>query len=193
MQPFAMTEENTIDRRFLRKLLRELETNAHDVYALMYGLPREHIFLYRFGDPAGEAEECDDPASNTFSIREFYDRYENFHPGDAFGICFAVHSDRIDSSRAAEYTGRLCLETRGEATLGGIRESLTIFLEAYCDFCLRKNTPFELTPEVVARFGLTSDDTEILHRLLEHYNTAAKHAIRAEYEALRRLDFLRNE
>lgn len=188
-----MTEEKPIDCRFLQKLLRDLEAKAHDVYAVMCGLPKAHVFLCRFYDHANGVDGFDDPASNTFSIREFCDRLDTFHPKDDFGICFALHSDRIDSARAGEYTERICLETRREATVRGVREAFSIFLESYCEYCLRKNRPFELTPAVVDRFGLTSDDTEVLGRLLDRYNAAAKKMIRAEYAALQRLDFIRNK
>lgn len=188
-----MIEENTIDSRFLRKLLRDLEAKAHDVYAVMCGLPKAHVFLCRFYDHANGVDGCDDPAANTFSIREFYDRFDTFHPKDDFGICFAVSLDRIESARAGEYVERICLGTRREATVGGVRETLSIFLESYCEYRLRKNRPFELTPAVVDLFGLTSDDSEILGRLLDHYNAAAKQTIRSEYAALQRLDFIRNE
>lgn len=188
-----MTEEKPIDCRFLQTLLRDLEAKAHDVYAVMCGLPKAHVFLCRFYDHANRVDGCDDPAANTFSIREFYDRFGTFHPKDEFGICFAVHLDRIDSARAGEYVERICLGTRREATVGGVRETLSIFLESYCEYRLRKNRPFGLTPAVVDRFGLTSDDVEVLGRLLDRYNAAAKKMIRAEYAALQRLDFIRNK
>lgn len=177
----------------LKGILSELQTKAHHIYALMSGLPKKNFHLCRYYDMANNIEVWDkDMENNMFTIQEFYDRYDTFHPDDDFGICLAEHLDMIESNRAEEYCENISIDNRDEATIEQLAEYFDQFLESYCERCLRDNHPFELTPEIVAQYGFTPEDVEKLRKPITRYNTAAKKKILAEFEALRRLDFVRN-
>lgn len=182
---------NPIHARFLKEFLSETETRAHHIYALMTGLPKENFYLYRFYDHINRVEGCEDRPNNTFTVQEFLDRAEAFHPEDYFGIYFHVHLDRVDSDRLEEYEDRISIDMKRETTISNLKRCMRMFLEFYCEKCQRDNRPFELTPEMAECFGLSYRDVEALRKLFSRYNTAAKRRIRAEYEALRKLDFIR--
>lgn len=186
-----MTECKSLDKQFLSEFLSNVETKAHHLYALMAGLPKEHFYLFRYYDNARNTDCWPDDKENIFSLREFLDRIDTFHPEDDFGIYFSVHLDRIDSIRAEEYTDSVSIDDPEEATISTLAENAGMFLESYCEKCLRDNRPFELTPEVIARFGFTPEDVAALKPGLDRHNAAARRMIQAEYDALRKLDFIR--
>ena len=188
-----MTELKPIDKAFLQRFFAELETEAHAIHALVSGLPKENFFLARYYDNQKEADGWPDEEEDIYSVREFFDRFDAFHPEDDFGIYFAAHSDRIDSDQADEYTDHIWIDEQDEATVADMRKQLSHFLEPYCEKCLRDNRPFELTPEIIARFGFTPEDVAWLDERVNRHNAAAKRLVRAEYDALSRLDFLRND
>lgn len=178
----------------LKEILSELQTEAHHIYALMSGLPKANFHLCRYYDMANDIEAWDeDMENNTFTIQEFYDRYDTFHPDDDFGICLSVHFDMVESDKADEYCESISISSRAEAMIELLNDYFDEFLESYCERCLRDNHPFELTPEIVAQYGFTPEDIEKLRKLLKRYNTAAKKKIMAEFEALCKLDFIRNK
>lgn len=180
-----------ISKQFLSDFLAETQSKAHHLYALMAGLPKANFYFYRFYDNTNNTKGCNDPERNTFSLHEFYTSYEAFHPEDDFGIYFSVHLDRIDSLRAEEYTDSIHIYRKRDATVRKLTGLVKTFLEGYCEKCLRDNRPFELTPEIISRFGFTPQDVDPMRKLLNPNNTAARKLIRAEYDALCALDFIR--
>lgn len=186
-----MIEKKRIDKEFLQWFLSELETKAHPIYALISGLPKANFYLARYYDNIRKVDCWPDCEENMYSLQEFFEQIDNFHPDDDFGIYFAVHLDRIDSNQAEEYTDHICIDTRDYATIADICEQLSVFLESYCEKCLRDNRPFELTPETIAHYSFTPEDAEWLGARLDCHNAAAKKLIRAEYDALGKLDFIR--
>lgn len=73
-----------------------------------------------------------------------------------------------------------------------VKRDANDFLEGYCERCLRENRPFVLSPETIRHFDFTDEDVRILTPLLDRFNKEAKIIIRAEYDKLAGLDFIRN-
>lgn len=178
----------------LKELLSKLKSEAHYIYAFLSGLPKDYFFLRRDYDAANDLSvyEDGDMENSMFTISEFYARYDTFHADDVFGAVFRVQLNMIDSDRADEFSESISINNRDEATIEQLNEYLEIFLECFCERCLRENHPFELTPQIVAKFGFTPDDVEKLAEPLNRHNTAAKTKILAEFEALNKLDFIQN-
>ncbi|WP_418983336.1 hypothetical protein [Alistipes sp.] len=189
-----MTAEQSIDRVALKAFLAEAERLAHPIYTLLSGLPKANFHLLRFyeGDRAPKIWEYDEER-NRFTVAEFLTHYDDFHPHDSFGICFAVHLDRIDSNRADDYADCLCIDMQEGATVRMLEEYLDRFLENYCERCMRDNRPFELTEQTIAAYGFTAEDVAMLQPRVERFNEVLRRRIRAEYEALAQLDFIRAE
>lgn len=186
-----MTDLKMIDKRLLRDFLLRVAKRVHFIYATISNLPTEHCYVLRYYNNTDGSEGLDDPEPNTFSIAEFFEQYDTFDPDDEFGLCFAVHLDRINSAEADCYEEMIGLSAREDATIGELMRCFTTFLESYCEKCQRDNHPFELTAKLTVQLGLTPSDIEALRRLLDRYNAAARKKIRAEYDALCRLDFIR--
>lgn len=182
-----------VDKAFLKEKIAAIETEYHPFYALMRGLPKENCCIRRFYDAVrnlkgyGAAWE----AANTFTLREFLDRYDEFDPHDTFGICLAVHRDRIDSDEASMYHEYECLDRREFFMVPVYKLLLQNFLVLYCEMRLRGNRPFELTPQTVAQFGFTPEDVEKLDGIVDCYNAQVREMLWAEYDALAGLDFIR--
>lgn len=189
-----MREDDVLYSDTLMELLSKLKSEAHYIYAFLSGLPKKYFFLRRDYDAANDLSVCEDEdmENNMFTISEFYDRYDTFHPDDDFGFCFTVPLTTIDSDRAEMYNEYDSINNRDNATIEQLNKYLEKFLECYCERCLRDNHPFELTPDIIAQFGFTPDDVEKLAGPLTRHNTAAKTKILAEFEALNKLDFIRN-
>lgn len=189
-----MTAEQSLDKASLKNFLAEAERQAHPIYTLLAGLPKEHFYLLRFyeGDREPKIWEYD-AERNKFSVAEFLANYDDFHLHDSFGICIEVHLERIDSDRVDDYDDCLCIDMQEGATVRMLEEYLDRFLENYCERRMRDNRPFEFTAETVAAFGFTAEDTEMLRPRVERFNEVLKRRIRAEYEALARLDFIRGD
>lgn len=188
-----MPEYKSIRKHTLKSFLEKVESDAHQLYALMDGLPKENFFLYRFYDNTNRIDGYAIPKNNIYSLREFLDRYDTFHPKDEFGIYLSAHQDKIDADRAKTYKDKVSIDTAAQAIIPVLQENFNYFLGIYCEVQLRRNRPFDLSPENVTRFGFTTNDVAKLQRMIEHHNRTAKNTIRAEYDALRQLDFIKNE
>lgn len=181
-------------RDTVKEFLLKCERDAHHLFAMMCGLPKENFCIIRYYDIANKIEGYfNDRENNMFSVHEFHERYDMFHPEDELGFRIAVHLDMIESKRADEYCESYTIHTLKEATIGNFAALFDDFLESYCERCMRDNRPFELTPEIIARYQFTPGDVEQLRKPLTRHNTAAKKKILAEYEALRNLDFIREK
>ena len=67
------------------------------------------------------------------------------------------------------------------------------FLQEQCERHLRLNTPIRLTPEIINRYGLTKWDAGKIRPYINRFNRKAKTKIRAEFDKLAALDFIREE
>lgn len=180
-------------KAFLKEKIAEIETEYHLFYALMMGLPKENCYIRRFYDAIrdlkGYGTEWE--AANTFTLHEFLDRYDEFHPRDTFGICLAVHRDRIDTDEATMYHEYECLDRQVFFMVPVYKLLVENFLLLYCEKCQRENRPFELSAETIAHFGFTPADIRGLEYKIGIYNAQARAMIWAEYDALTGLDFIR--
>lgn len=186
-----MNREKPIDKTALKEFLSQAEAQMHHIYLLLAGLPKEHFCLYRMIDRTGKREGYDDPAENTYTISEFYRRYDDFLPEDEFGIYFYVYLDRIDSDRVDEYSDTLCVDMREGATVELLRSYIGRYMQDYCEAYMRENKPFRLTPQVIGHFGFTTEDVDKLRPLVGLCNDRARRKLQAEYDALKELDCVR--
>lgn len=189
-------QRNTdIHKDLLRETFNDLKRDYHFVYALLMGLPKANCFLWRDYDAANDRESDDDERkeSDVFSLQEFFDRYDSFHPEDAFILYLKDGLERIDPSRYEEYSPVIDIISRNQLSIDNLLGCIDEFLESYCEHCYRMNDPLELTPAKIAHFGFTQEDVEELKPFITPYNDAARKIIRAEYEKLARLDFIRED
>lgn len=179
--------------RFLKSQLEVLRTQAHHHYALLMGLPKKNCYIQQIYD-AVEAKALDNPhcgKAKTWSFKAFLDRYDRFQPDDAFGIYLFPRLNRIDDYTAEDYYAVDLLRSRKDFSLERIESAINWFLKPYCEKCLRDNKPFYLTDETIARYGFLPEDVAQLKILIDAFNAEAKAVIRSEYNALARLDFIR--
>ena len=196
---------NHLTKSILKRKLQLLEKTLHPAYTMMRGLPKTYCYiLHDSGSRTidrdhdhdrdydrDEAELQDLLSPDRMSFDEFFQRYREFDAEDEFMLCLSVHLDKIDSSRIFEYVETLYIEQISEFTpdiIGGLFDN---FLEFFCERRLRDNEPFDLTPATIREFGFTAADVEELKGPIGKYNAGARMMMWAEYDALRRLDFIR--
>lgn len=182
-----------IRKERLKDVFDVLQRDHHAIYTLLMGLPKENIYLRRYYDVANNQDglELEYEQANVFSLKEFFNGYEGFHPEDPFGFYFNDGTERIDVEDADEYCPAVDMSDREDFTVENFLSFVDSFLECYCETCLRHNQPLDLTPEIVARFCFTAEDVEKLKPTLDKYNRAARNIIWAEYDELSGLDFIR--
>lgn len=188
-----MPEPDDITRDLLKEELSEIHSNAHYVYALMAGLPKENFYIHRYFDHYTLEDGYDNLDANIFSLQEFLAKYDAMHPDDSFRITFKVHLDKVDTEFAEIYTDTIGISNAQEFTIKYVKDIVDEFLSSYVEWSLRANQPFSLTPQIIERFGFTDEDVKELWPRLERFNTNAKKRIWDEYYNLVKLDFIRKE
>lgn len=188
-----MSESYQMTRDLLKEKLSEIRSNAHYVYALMSGLPKENFYILRYFDHYKLEDGYDNLDANTFSLQEFLAKCDTMHPEDYFGITFKVHLDKVDTEFIEIYTDTISISHTPEFIIESLKNIVDEFLSSYCEWCLRANQPFSLTEQIIERFGFTDEDVKELWPRLEHFNTEAKKRIWDEYYNLVGLDFIRLE
>lgn len=189
-------ESNFIYKNNVKEVLTKLEAEAHYMYALLYKFPKLHFCINRFYDIANNVDvyfEDVNGENSKFTIQEFYDRYDTFHPDDDFGIHFSAHGHHRNADEIEEQCDCIDYHDRNDLTVESLTKSFFDFLEPYCENCLRNNQPLELTPETIKFYGLTPEDVEQLRKPLARFDRKAKKVIMAEYKALSELDFIRKK
>lgn len=75
----AGSEPEDMTRDMLFEKLSEIRSQAHYVYALWNGLPKENFYIHRIFDMAAYVNvEMDD--ENRFTLQEFLRKYDTMHP-----------------------------------------------------------------------------------------------------------------
>lgn len=177
-----------IDKHWLKSFLFQLETQAHYLYALMTGVPKANCYILRYY-AAVKTDTNTDSEGDTFSVREFLDRFDTFDECDEFAVYYALNEDCPTSTEGCDMTGSLGCQS--EATVSNSTSILNVYLRDYCEDRLRANQPLELTPAAAARFGFTSEDCARWRELLESHNSVARKLLCEEFDALYALDFIR--
>lgn len=185
-------DDDELTRDQLTERLSAISTDAHYVYALWKSLPKENFYIFRTFDLAAKKNVEDDDA-NKFTVDEFLDRFETLHPEDPFFVALKVEkNDSDDCDPEANLLSYSDYHEVGDLSIEKVRDDVNEFLEAYCEKCLRENRPFYLTADTIRNIGFTKEDVEVLTPILDRFNKEAKIRIRAEYDHLAGLDFIRN-
>lgn len=185
-------EDDALTRDQLAERLSAIRTHVHYVYALWKNLPKENFYILRTFDIAAKKNVEDDDA-NKFTVDEFLDRLETLHPEDPFFVALKVEkNDSDDCDPEANLLSYSDYDEVGDLSIEQVRDDVNDFLEAYCEKRLRENRPFYLTADTIRNIGFTKEDVEVLTPILDRFNKEAKIRIRAEYDHLADLDFIRN-
>lgn len=185
-------DDDELTRDQLTERLSAISTDAHYVYALWKSLPKENFYILRTFDLAAKKNVEDDDA-NKFTVDEFLDRFETLHPEDPFFVALKVEKNESDDcDPEANLLSYSDYNEVGDLSIEKVRDDVNEFLEAYCEKCLRENRPFYLTADTIRNIGFTKEDVEVLTPIFDRFNKEAKIRIRAEYDHLAGLDFIRN-
>lgn len=185
-------DDDELTRDQLSERLSAIRTDAHYVYALWENLPKENFYILRTFDFAAKQNVEDDDA-NKFTVEEFLDRFETLHPEDPFFVALKVEKNESDDcDPEANLLSYSDYDEVGDLSIEQVRDDVNEFLEAYCEKRLRENRPFYLTADTIRNIGFTKEDVEVLTPILDRFNKEAKIRIRAEYDHLAGLDFIRN-
>lgn len=179
-------DDSDFSKEFLKQRFEELRVQAHHLYALLMGLPKENCFLRR--DYNGRLRRETWNEKERISLKEFFEQYGKFHPLDNFLLYLEVDLKRIDADLVEVYTPHEVIYERSSLTAEYLESRLDWFFMCFCEQCMRRNRPFELTPETIARYGFTSEDVKKLAKPVKRWNKATQKMLQAEYDALCELD-----
>lgn len=186
-------EEDDLTRDQLAERLSAISTQAHYVYAVWKDLPKGNFYILRTYDIAANIDD-DDDEKNCFTVDEFLDRFDSMHPKDPFFVVLKVlKSESEDVDPDENYLSYSDYHHSDDLSVEQVKDDFNEFLEFYCEKRLRENRPLYLTDETIRHYGFTDEDVKILTPVLARFNGEAKNRIRAEYEQLANLDFIRAE
>lgn len=114
-----------------------------------------------------------------YTLKEFLAKKRTFHRIDEFELVALGTS--FTNSKAELPSQKL------------LKQLYMKFLQEQCERHLRLNTPIRLTPEIINRYGLTKWDAGKIRPYINRFNRKAKTKIRAEFDKLAALDFIREE
>lgn len=174
-------------KQYLLDFFAALYEEQHHIYVLLENLPLDHFAVERTYDRllywnnrhgSSEADGWLYPRER-YTLKEFLAKKHTFHRIDGFelvalGASFTNSKTDVPSQKVLK---RLYLK----------------FLQEQCERRLRLNTPIRLTPEVLDRYGLTKWDAGKIRPYLNRFNREARAKIRAEYDKLAGLDFIREQ
>lgn len=175
----------TVD--LLKNRLLEIQSTDHYIYAFLSGVSKEEFIIYRHSESAGTEER--------YTIDEFLAQAASFQPDDPIRIQLLLHREEGDGltpiSQWVLYTHTI--KQVMELSPENLKNIFDDFLEFYCEKCLRNNRPFSLTHETISRFGFTEEDVRELQPRIDLFHEEIKSRLRAMYDDLAKLDFLRND
>lgn len=168
------TNPKELRKEFLKSFFSDLHRTSHHIYALWECLPVRYFAVIRYWDhkAAGRKGLSYRETPDVYSPGEFNASIEKFHEYDEFRVMFDTALFYFESELTPEM----------------IEQCYARFLQVKCEKAIRANAPFRLTPELIRRYGLMQKDVEIICSYLDKYNNAAIEKIKAEYEALKKLD-----
>lgn len=174
-------------KQYLFDFFTALYEEQHHIYVLLENLPLDYFAVERtydrllYWNNRNNNREVDGwlYPRERYTLKEFLAKKRTFHRIDEFelvtlGARFTNSKTEIPSQKVLK---RLYLK----------------FLQEQCERRLRLNTPIRLTPEVLDRYGLTKWDAGKIRPYINRFNREARAKIRAEFDKLAGLDFIREE
>lgn len=174
-------------KQYLLDFFEALNKEQHHIYVLLENLPLKHFAIERtydrllYWNNRNKSQEVDGwlYPRERYTLKEFLAKKHTFHridglELDVLGASFTNNKAELPSQKLLK---RLYLK----------------FLQEQCERRLRMNTPIRLTSELCDRYGLTKWDSGKVRPYINRFNREAKAKIRAEYDELAGLDFIREE
>ena len=174
-------------KQYLLDFFAALYAEQHHIYVLLENLPLDNFAVERtydrllYWNNRNGSHEVDGwlYPRERYTLKEFLAKKRTFHRIDEFelvalGTSFTNSKAELPSQKLFK---RLYMK----------------FLQEQCERRLRLNTPIRLTPEVLDRYGLTKWDAGKIRPYINRFNRKAKTKIRAEFDKLAALDFIRKE
>ena len=159
-------------KQYLLDFFTALYEEQHHIYVLLENLPLDYFAVERTYDRLLYW-------NNRNGSHEFMAKIRTFHRIDEFELVALGTS--FTNSKAELPSQKL------------LKQLYMKFLQEQCERHLRLNTPIRLTPEIINRYGLTKWDAGKIRPYINRFNRKAKTKIRAEFDKLAALDFIREE
>ena len=164
-----------------------LYEEQHHIYVLLENLPLDYFAVERtydrllYWNNRNGSHEVDGwlYPRERYTLKEFLAKKRTFHRIDEFELVALGTS--FTNSKAELPSQKL------------LKQLYMKFLQEQCERHLRLNTPIRLTPEIINRYGLTKWDAGKIRPYINRFNRKAKTKIRAEFDKLAALDFIREE
>lgn len=178
---------NQVHETIPARLLTALYEEQHHIYVLLENLPLDYFAVERtydrllYWNNRNGSHEVDGwlYPRERYTLKEFLAKKRTFHRIDEFELVALGTS--FTNSKAELPSQKL------------LKQLYMKFLQEQCERHLRLNTPIRLTPEIINRYGLTKWDAGKIRPYINRFNRKAKTKIRAEFDKLAALDFIREE
>ena len=190
-------EDSVIYKFDLLKFLRKLRKEARHFYRILSGATIDSVWILKNRGDGYVGEE-------KLSVSDFLAQYSRFKgKRDEFSLCIKCYYLR-DELYILDPDGRLggasvtridvfSFDYKEELTLNAISEEFPHFVAYLCREALLNNMPFLLTDESVKKqYGLKRPDIEKLRNVVDYYNLNVVDELRAEYERLGAIDWVRD-
>ena len=174
-------------KQYLLDFFTALYEEQHHIYVLLENLPLDYFAVERtydrllYWNNRNGSHEVDGwlYPRERYTLKEFLAKKRTFHRIDEFELVALGTS--FTNSKAELPSQKL------------LKQLYMKFLQEQCERHLRLNTPIRLTPEIINRYGLTKWDAGKIRLYINRFNRKAKTKIRAEFDKLAALDFIREE
>ena len=174
-------------KQYLLDFFTALYEEQHHIYVLLENLPLDYFAVERtydrllYWNDRNGSHEVDGwlYPRERYTLKEFLAKKRTFHRIDEFELVALGTS--FTNSKAELPSQKL------------LKQLYMKFLQEQCERHLRLNTPIRLTPEIINRYGLTKWDAGKIRPYINRFNRKAKTKIRAEFDKLAALDFIREE
>ena len=174
-------------KQYLLDFFTALYEEQHHIYVLLENLPLDYFAVERtydrllYWNNRNGSHEVDGwlYPRERYTLKEFLAKKRTFHRIDEFELVALGTS--FTNSKAELPSQKL------------LKQLYMKFLQEQCERHLRLNTPIRLTPEIINRYGLTKWDAGKIRPYINRFNRKAKTKIRAEFDKLAALDFIREE
>ena len=188
--------ENEVIYKFdLLTFLRKLRKEARHIYRVLAGAPIDYVWISK-SDAMSENE--------VLSVDEFLTQYARFKGRrDEFRLCFRCYYLRHElhildpnwRSRDTPISREeiFSVDYKEELTINLIAEGFPHLIAYLCREALLVNTPVLLMNESVKKqYGFVRTDIDKLRDSVNYYNQGIVEELRAEYNRLESIDWVRN-
>lgn len=187
--------ENQLNKRNVRRFLRELRTKAHHIYALLYGVPKSVCWIARYDEEGNRTK---------YSLLEFNSDLRNIHYcTDTLQIHFNAYFFREEWDACCP-----CWEL-SETPFCGITEfstesgkelSVSLFEKEYphmlaylCREAILQNAAFGIRRETIKQYKFTRADVAVLRPQVMQINKRLNMELCNQLNFLMSLDVLQEE